>query len=184
MRLSEHWLVSGEVSGGTTGMGVLAALTYEPHVDEQTYIGFRLTPEHAVDDYFTGSSPLDGLVLGTRRRVNEALSMHAENTFGLFEDARSLTSTYGAVFTPDNMWRFAGNLELGRIEDENAADFERIALSLDASYGMTASPGTVGGKSGLRIRSTTPATVGPICWPPGWASRSTRTGGCWPGSRG
>ncbi len=55
----------------------------------------------------------------------------------MFGKKRSLTSTYGVEYTPDAAWTVSGGVEIGRIVDANASDFDRIAPSLSVAYRPT-----------------------------------------------
>ncbi|HEV7277412.1 MAG TPA: TonB-dependent receptor [Devosiaceae bacterium] len=135
LRVSEQVGVNGEVSYGTTGLGGLAAITFDPNADEHNYIGYRLnSDEEASPFYSVASTERSGLVVGTRRRYDDLMTAHAENNLGLFGDEQALTSTYGLTLTPDTLWTISGGLESGRIVDPHASDFDRNALSLGVAY--------------------------------------------------
>lgn len=135
VRLSEKVSVSGEVSEGTSGFGALAAVNYDPTPDDRYYVGYKLDPDRA----YNSSTPLDGtdlggIVFGAKRRYNDVLTGFAENNYDMFGRRKSLTSTYGVTYTPDAMWTWTGGLEIGRVRDPSAVDFDRHAVSLGFSY--------------------------------------------------
>ncbi len=137
VKLTEKVGLEGEISHGTTGIGGLAAITYDPTADDHYYFGYKLDPDRAFDrtdsiDLY--GSDLGGIVLGARRRYGEFLSAHAENNYDMFGKRRSLTSTYGVTYTPDAVWTVSGGLELGRVADPNGSDFDRYAPSLSVGY--------------------------------------------------
>ena len=127
--------VSGEVSEGTTGIGALASINYDPTPDDRYYVGYKLDPDRS----YSSSTPLDGtdlggIVFGSKRRYNDVLTGFAENNYDMFGRRKSLTSTYGVTYTPDAMWTWTGGVEVGRVSDPNAVDFDRRAVSAGVSY--------------------------------------------------
>ena len=134
MKLTEKVGVSGEVSYGTTGLGGVAALTYDPTADDHYYFGYRLDPDRTV----TGK-PLNGrdggaFVAGAKRKYNDVLTGFAENTYDVFGRRRSLTSTYGVTYTPDALWTAQGGVEFGTVTDAVDGDFDRKAVSASLAY--------------------------------------------------
>lgn len=134
IRLSEKIAVEGEISQGTTGLDALAGITYNPTADEQYYIAYRLESERSKDDQSLDGDDLGQIVLGAKRRYDDQWSAYSENNYDVFGKRRELTSTYGVTYTPDNVWTVDGGLEVGRIEDPNASDFDRKAISVGVSY--------------------------------------------------
>lgn len=132
-QIDEHWAVGVEGSVGTTGPQAQATISHSPAPGERTYLGFRVAPDGR-DDFFNRTQSINGLVAGGERRLNESVSVHAENTYGLFSDAGRMTSLYGVNFTPDAVWSASATYETGRIEDDLASDLERHALSAALSY--------------------------------------------------
>ena len=133
-KLTEKIGVSGEVSYGTTGLGGLAAVTYDPTADDHYYVGYKLDPDRTV----TGK-PLNGrdggaIVAGAKRRYNDVLTGFAENNYDMFGRRRSLTSTYGVTYTPDAMWTAQGGLEFGTVINPVDGNFDRKAISASVSY--------------------------------------------------
>jgi hypothetical protein len=132
-QLTEKVGVIGEVSYGTTGVGALAAITYEPTADDSYHIGYRLDPDRSRDGSNLSGSDRGSIVAGAKRRYNEVLTGFAENNYDMFGKRRSLTSTYGVTYTPDALWTVDGGLEIGDVQDVTG-DFSRRAISLGASY--------------------------------------------------
>ena len=133
LKLGTDWTLYGEVSAGSTGPQALAGISHEPEPGKRSYVGIRVLSERH-DDFFTDNQALSGLVLGTEQRINEALSVHAENNYGLFSEAGSTTALYGVSFAPDALWTGSGTYETGRIVDDYGSDFERHAISLALAY--------------------------------------------------
>lgn len=144
-RLTDRIGIEGEVSYGTWGWGALAAVTYEPTADRNYYVGYRLEPKDEI-----GLSRIDrtfasddgSIVLGMRHRYNDALSVFSEANTDIFGHHRSLATTYGVTYTPDERWTVTGGFEGGRVKDDtigdrsgtDLSDFDRIAPSLGISY--------------------------------------------------
>jgi hypothetical protein len=133
VKLGTDWTLYGEASVGSTGPQAMAGLSYEADPGKRSYLGIRVLSETR-DDFFTTSRSVSGLALGTEQRINEALSVHAENNYGLFSDAGSTTALYGVNFKPDALWTGSGTYETGRIFDDFGSDFERHAISVGLGY--------------------------------------------------
>ncbi len=134
IRLNDKVGLEGEVSYGTTGWGAIAGLTYDPTADEHYYIGYRLDAERNKSGTTLDGTDLGGIVIGAKRRYNDQWSAFSENNYDMFGKRRELTSTYGITYTPDTRWTIDGGLEIGRIQDPNASDFDRKAASIGVSY--------------------------------------------------
>jgi hypothetical protein len=132
--MTEKIGVAGEVSTGTTGLGAIAAITYDPTPDDHYYVGYKLDPDRAWRDTAFNDTDLGAIVVGSKRRFNDVLTGFAENSYDMYGKKRSLTSTYGVTWTPDAKWTVSGGLELGRVRDPNASDFDRRALSMSLGY--------------------------------------------------
>ncbi|WP_159586536.1 TonB-dependent receptor [Chelativorans xinjiangense] len=143
-RLTDRVGMTGEVSYGTHGLGALAGLTYDPTADEHYYIGYRLDPDRAFDldnnrDLF--GTDRGAIVIGMRRRMADLASAYSESSYDMYGKRRSLTQTYGVVYTPDAQWTVDGGLEIGRVRDDTVdetgterEDFDRYAPSLSLAY--------------------------------------------------
>jgi hypothetical protein len=144
-RLTEKTTLAGEASFGSSGLGGLANLGYQPTADDNYYIGYRLDPDR--DGALGANSILSGddlgqIVAGTRHRVSEQVLVFAEDSYDMFGDKRTLAQTYGVDYTPNARWSFGGNAEWGRIVDQSIdaatgvkrSDFDRKALGVSAAY--------------------------------------------------
>lgn len=134
-KLTEKVGVKGELSHGTSGVGALAAVTYDPTVDDHYYAGYTIGAKSA--DGFGGSlhgSDLDGLVLGRKRRYSEQLSAYAENKADMFGSRQSLTTTYGVTYTPSASWTINGAFEYGEVRETNGETLDRKAGSIALAY--------------------------------------------------
>jgi opacity protein-like surface antigen len=139
VKLTDKIGLEAEISEGTTGLGGLAALTYDPSADKHLYVGYKLDPDRAfdrTDDVALSGVDLGGIVLGSRLKHNDVLSTFTENSYDMFGRRRSLASTYGVTYTPDKYLTATAGIEIGRIEDPNInnADFDRYAPSFALNF--------------------------------------------------
>ncbi len=144
-KLTDKVGLTGEASYGTGGVGALAAVTYDPTADDRYYIGYRLDPDRAFDvdrHYDLVGTDRGAIVGGTRRKIGEAASAYAENSYDMFGSRQSLTQTYGVVYTPDAIWTIDSGFEAGSVRDSTIdtasglerSDFDRKAVSLSVGY--------------------------------------------------
>ncbi len=133
-KLTDKLGVEGEVSTGTSGLGALAALTYDRTADDHYYMGYRLDPDALRAGYSLAGTDLGGITLGARRRYDDRLSGFAENNYDMFGRRRALTSAYGVTYTPDTRWTLGGALEAGDVRDPDAGDFQRRAVSVSTGF--------------------------------------------------
>lgn len=134
VRLTEKLTVEGEVSDGTTGVGALAKVVYQPTADNQVYLGYTLDPSRTISGSSLTGRDKGVIVAGAKYRYNEQVSTFAEHTYDLFGDRKSITEAYGVTYTPDSRWTYTGGFELGEITDPNAPNFDRQAVSFGVSY--------------------------------------------------
>ncbi|WP_274626753.1 TonB-dependent receptor [Arvimicrobium flavum] len=144
-KLTDKIGVTGEISYGNTGLGGLAAVTYEPTADNQYYVGYRLDPDRANSldrNYDLVGTDRGAIVGGVKRKLGETASAYVENSYDMFGRRTSLTQTYGVVYTPDAVWTVDMGLEAGRVRDTTVdsatglerPDFDRTAASLAVGY--------------------------------------------------
>ena len=136
-KVNEKWSLSGEVSDGSTGFGGRFLANYDRDENNSYYFGYTLDPERTFGSVALAGTDRGSFVLGARRKINESLSIYAENTYDLFGVHKSLTSAYGVDYKLDDFWSFTAGLEIGRVTDPRStigSDFDRRALSLGAYY--------------------------------------------------
>ena len=134
-RFSDTWSGELELSDGTTGTGALAKLAYADAAGNTTYFGYTLDPNRALDGLRLSGRDRGRFVLGATRKINERLSYSGENSYDLFGQRKSLTSTYGAEYAITERLTFDGALEMGRVRDRSdLTEFDRTALSFGARY--------------------------------------------------
>ncbi len=145
IKLANKLGVTGEISYGTTGLGGLAGLTYEPNSEDRYNVGYRLDPDRIYDptgEFSSWGADRGALVFGARRKFDDMWTAYAENSYDLFGQYQSLTQTYGVTYTPDALWTADAAAEIGRINDDTIdpgtglkrSDFDRRALSLAVGF--------------------------------------------------
>lgn len=141
-RLTEKISLLGEISEGTSGLGGLATLDYQPTADDHYYLGYRLDPDR--NDYADFPSrdavgdDLGSIVAGTKRRFSEYTTAYGENRIGIFGEQQTVTQAYGVTYTPDAHWTLGGGIESGMVfdatESSTAYSLERTAVSGSVGY--------------------------------------------------
>jgi hypothetical protein len=125
-RFGRHWTLEAEASGGDGGTRGQARLAYAPSAETEVHLGYTLDPTRTA----RGGLNDDGtIVLGGRSRVSPAVTSWNESVLDLPGGKRSLTRAYGLDWTPAPGWTFAGSIEVGKVEDADAGDFDRDAIS-------------------------------------------------------
>ena len=142
-KLSDTLALQGEVSYGTGGAGALAGITYDPAPGAHSYLTYTLdqSAERGARNGHAWGDDFGGIALGTRRTLGEHVTVHAGNTFDMFDSAWTLAQTYGITVRPDEFWTLGGGVEAGTIRDRTlladgtpAEDFDRRALSASLGY--------------------------------------------------
>ncbi|WP_157994788.1 hypothetical protein [Paracoccus tegillarcae] len=130
------WTVNAEASDGTLGFGADILASYERADNSSLYFGYEVDPD-AYDIRRSGTALSDNrgrFVFGGRRQVNDNTSFYGENTYDIFGNRDSLTSTYGIDYKPTQFLTYSVGLDVGQIRDDVSGDFKRHALSLGANY--------------------------------------------------
>lgn len=127
--IGNGWALEGEISDGSSGAGGRALLTRKYGKGESFYFGYEIDPDRDPDG--TGLTGRDGgkYTLGARRKINDALATWGENTYDLFGQSRSLTSSYGVDYTPGEHLTYSLGFEFGDVTDDINGDFRRKGLS-------------------------------------------------------
>ncbi len=135
--ITDKLTASGEISYGTSGIGLLAGLHYEPTASDRYYLGYRLSPDTTAGDmesYDPFNRDYGAVVVGANRKLSDSLSIYSENNLDFLGQQHSLTHGYGLTFTPEPSWKLGASVEAGEIRDEVSGDFERLAVSGSAAY--------------------------------------------------
>ncbi len=135
--LSDALTASGEVSWGTSGIGLLADLAWHSTASERYHIGYRLSPDGIAGD-LAGYDPFGrdygAVVFGFDRAYGDSLSLFGEENYDFLGTQRSLTHGYGVKFTPTSEWVLSAGVEAGEVTDSLQGDFDRFAVSGGAQY--------------------------------------------------
>lgn len=131
--IGNGWSVGVEGSAGSSGPQANALLSHDDANGNRTYVGLRMSPD-IMDSFLVRNTPVNGIVAGSERRLNEVAKVYSENVYDMFSAKRSLTGLYGITLTPDTRWTASATYEAGSIIDPNASDFSRHALSAALAY--------------------------------------------------
>ncbi len=135
--LGEKLTANAEISYGTSGIGLLGGLSYEPTVSDRYYLGYRMTPDITGGD-MQGYDPFERdygtLVAGSNRKLTDQLSIYTEENYDFLGRQQSLTHAWGIDYAPDPAWKLGASAEAGEIYDDINGEFERIAISGSASH--------------------------------------------------
>lgn len=133
-QFAKKWTFEGEISDGSRGVGALALLSYDNGTDGSAYFGYTLDPGRTFNGVTLAGNDRGKFIVGGSRRLSQAVDVYAENTYDLFGEHRSLTSTYGINYARSEFLRYSASMEVGRIDDSVNGDFDRTALSLGVRY--------------------------------------------------
>ncbi len=131
---TEEFSAEGEVSWGTSGLGLLAGLSYQPNADDRYHIGYRLAPHDSgigAGDAFADDR--GAFVAGANRKLSDQLSVYTEHSHDFLGGEQSVMRVAGLDYVPDDAWRFGFTTEAGEIQNDDSGDFNRIAISGAAS---------------------------------------------------
>ncbi|WP_281857710.1 hypothetical protein, partial [Litoreibacter halocynthiae] len=133
-QFAQNWTFEGEISDGSRGVGALALLSYDNGEDGTAYFGYTLDPGRSYNGVDLSGKDRGQFVVGGTRRLSQAVDVYAENTYDLFGQHRSLTSTYGINYARSEFLRYSASVEVGRVDDSANGDFDRTALSFGVRY--------------------------------------------------
>ncbi|TDT77567.1 hypothetical protein BDE40_0855 [Litoreibacter halocynthiae] len=133
-QFAQNWTFEGEISDGSRGVGALALLSYDNGKDGTAYFGYTLDPGRSYNGVDLSGKDRGQFVVGGTRRLSQAVDVYAENTYDLFGQHRSLTSTYGINYARSEFLRYSASVEVGRVDDSANGDFDRTALSFGVRY--------------------------------------------------
>ncbi len=135
--LTDKLRAEAQVSYGTSGVGLIGGLSYEPTAGDKYYVGYRMLPDISggdLIDYDPFGRDNGTLIAGVRKKMGENVSAWTEHNFDMMGTSQGLLQSYGVEFTPDPIWTITTGVEVGTVEDEDSGNFERIAPSLAVSY--------------------------------------------------
>lgn len=137
-QLTERLSFAGEMSGGDGGLGSDLKLNHSLGDGSEAYVGYALfadTTDTGLDsqNLFTRSNR-GTLVLGSRHRFSDSISVYGENKVGIGGSAPSTNRSFGLQFDPTERLSLTGSFENGRIDDATTGEFKRTAASVGVGY--------------------------------------------------
>ena len=122
--------LSGEASTGNLGFAGRADLTYRPNATSSYRLGLR-EDRTRTDDL--SSAARRGVSFGADRKINDAWAATTETVMGGIRDRRSLTSTYGVTYTPDQVRSYSMGVLSGQTRETDGTNVKRDGVS----FGLT-----------------------------------------------
>ncbi|MEL6570056.1 MAG: hypothetical protein AAFQ64_00250 [Pseudomonadota bacterium] len=128
------WTLEGEVSDGSLGIGARVLARRADGEGNEVYAGYELEPGRDLNGLTLNGHDRGRFVTGGKRRLGSDVTVFGENTYDMFGRRESLTSAYGLAYTASDALRYSGALEVGVIDDGDADDFDRTAVSFGVEY--------------------------------------------------
>lgn len=132
--LSERVTVGGEISEGTEGFGARGRVDFKPSEDARYFLGYELDPDREISGYALNGSDQGRIIVGAERNINDRTTMFGENSYDMFGRRRSLASSYGIRYTPDDRWSASASIEHGLVRDDLNGDFDRTGVSVGFKF--------------------------------------------------
>jgi len=132
-RFAQNWTFEGEISGGDKGEAGRALFSYARDNGTSAYFGYELVPSREFSGVSLSGRDRGQFVAGGKRQITSDTEIFAENTYDIFGNHRSLTSSYGVSHRRSDFLTYDGSIEFGKINDP-AGDFDRTAISLGMRY--------------------------------------------------
>jgi hypothetical protein len=163
-QLTDRLSLKGEVSGGDGGLGADVLLNHRTSEGSESYVGYSLLADRTdtgldSQNFFTDRRG-GSLVVGSRQRFSDSLSVFGENRVGVGGEAASLSRSFGLQFNPTEKVSVSGTFENGRIDDPQTGEFRRTAGSL--SFGYTGKDFRAG--TAVEVRREDGALVDQTVW--------------------
>ena len=134
LAFAKNWTFEGELSDGTAGAGGRILFSHDDGAGNSTYVGYEVQPGRELSGTTLRGQDNGRVIAGAARVVSPDVDIFGENSYDLFGDHRSLTSTYGVTYKRSDALTYDVSVELGRIDDDTNGDFDRTALSFGARY--------------------------------------------------
>ncbi|WP_142079303.1 hypothetical protein [Roseinatronobacter monicus] len=128
--LTDTLTLSGEASTGNLGFAGRADLTYRPNATTSYRLGLR---EDRTRTNELSSAARRSISFGADRKINDAWSATTETVMGGIRDRRSLTSTYGVTYTPDEVRSYSMGVLTGETRESDGTTVKRDGVS----FGLT-----------------------------------------------
>ena len=120
-----------EISEGTQGFAGHAQLAWQRDAGTAYTLGWREDPTR-IDSL--GSGERRGLTMGAQRQINDDWAYTSEVLRSGVSSRRSLASTYGVSYTPDQRWRHDLGFVTGRTREQDGSAIRRHGLSLGTAF--------------------------------------------------
>lgn len=130
-RIREGMQVLAEVSEGSHGGAGRAELAWQPNAGTAYTIGWREDPTR-IDSL--SSAERRGLIFTGQRQINDDWAYTTEWTQNGVSSRRSVGSTYGVSYTPDQNWRHDFGILSGTARESDGTNIRRTGLSLGTRY--------------------------------------------------
>ncbi|MBU2991671.1 hypothetical protein Q4555_13285 [Octadecabacter sp. 1_MG-2023] len=136
--VSNGWELGAEVSDGYGGLGAELFAVHTQDDNSSTYFGYELDPARTLTGIEDGFSSRDNggrYVIGSRRQINEDVSVFGENTYDIFGDTQELIGAYGVTYSPRDFLSYTASFEQGSLRTSATdGDIDRQALSFGVRY--------------------------------------------------
>lgn len=136
IQLTDALALSGEASTGELGFAGRADLTYRPNAATSYRLGMR---EDATRLNDPASAARQGLSFGADRKINDAWSTSMETVVGGLRDRRSMTTSYGVTYTPNDVRSYSFGVLSGQTRESDGTTVTREGLSFGMAYSDGAS---------------------------------------------
>lgn len=120
-----------EVSDGTQGVAGRLELAWAKDAATTYTLGWREDPTQ-IDNLASGERR--GLTFGAQRQVNDRWAYTTETIRSGVTSRRSLASSYGVSYTPDERWRHDVGVVTGRTLEQDGSRMRRTGLSLGTQF--------------------------------------------------
>ncbi|PZR01126.1 MAG: hypothetical protein DI533_10105 [Cereibacter sphaeroides] len=132
--INDNWSIKGEVSDGATGVGARVMFGQDKGEESSVYFGYALDPDRTIDDVVLTGNDQGQFVAGGRRRYSDSVTAYAENTYDLFGQQTSLTSTYGVEYQLTERTIYSGAIETGVVTGDPDGDVDRTSVSVGVRH--------------------------------------------------
>lgn len=129
--LTDTLTLSGEASTGNLGFAGRADLTYRPNATSSYRVGLR-EDRTRTDDL--SSAARRSISFGADRKINDAWSATTETVLGGIREQRSLTSTYGVTYTPDQVRSYSMGVLSGETRERDGTNVKRQGVSFGMAH--------------------------------------------------
>jgi hypothetical protein len=128
-RVNEKFNMTGEVSGGSGGMGGKVGGEWQTSDRSQLYMNYTSDTDRT-DSLYRGRQ--SSLVSGAKTRYTDSLSIYGEERLLNGVGQSGLMHAFGLDLAAQDGWNFGFKGEAGNLADAQAGDFSRKALSVSA----------------------------------------------------